>query len=57
MSFNPRKTPCMAKDKRTAGAPRDLKVRYWLAGVIIGSSYSKERTFYLECKTYNKEVT
>ena len=36
VSLNPRKTPCMAKERRTAGAPSDLKVKYWIAGFNIG---------------------
>lgn len=39
MSLNPRKTPCMAKERRTAGAPSDLSVKYCCAGVIISESY------------------
>lgn len=27
VSLNPRKTPCMANDRRTAGAPSDLRVK------------------------------
>lgn len=36
VSLNPLKTPCMAKDRRTAGEPSDLNVKYFLAGVNIG---------------------
>ena len=36
MSFNPRKTPCMASDRRTAGDPSDLSVKYCCAGISIG---------------------
>lgn len=46
VSLKPRKTPCMAKERRTAGAPSDLSVRYLWAGPSIGESYKfneKER--------------
>lgn len=36
MSLNPRNTPCIANERRTAGAPRDLNVRYCCAGFSIG---------------------
>ncbi len=39
MSLNPLKTPCMARERRTAGAPRDLNVKYCWAGFIIGEFY------------------
>ena len=39
VSLNPRKTPCMAKERRTAGAPRALNVKYLLAGVSIEEPY------------------
>ena len=39
VSLNPRNTPCMAKERRTAGAPSDLKVKYCSAGVSIGEPY------------------
>jgi hypothetical protein len=41
VSLNPRNTPCMANERRTAGAPSDLNVKYWSAGVSIGESYKK----------------
>jgi hypothetical protein len=31
----------MANERRTAGAPSDLNVKYWSAGVSIGESYKK----------------
>lgn len=43
VSLSPRKTPCTAKDKRTAGAPRDLNVKYWHAGVNMGESCRDKR--------------
>lgn len=39
VSLNPLNTPCMAKERSTAGAPSDLNVRYCNAGVSIGESY------------------
>lgn len=39
MSLNPLKTPCMARERRTAGAPRDLNVRYCWAGFSMGELY------------------
>jgi hypothetical protein len=36
VSLNPLKTPCMARERRTAGAPRDLNVRYCWAGFSMG---------------------
>ncbi len=36
VSLNPRKIPCMAKDRRTAGAPSDLNFKYFSAGASIG---------------------
>nr|GMD65275.1 Os01g0919150 [Ipomoea batatas] len=39
VSFRPRKIPCIAKDRRTAGAPSALRVRYFRAGFNIGDSY------------------
>lgn len=39
MSLKPRKTPCIANERRTAGAPSDLNVRYLSAGFSIGESY------------------
>ncbi|BAS75912.1 Os01g0919150 [Oryza sativa Japonica Group] len=36
VSLNPLKTPCIARDSSTAGAPRDLTTRYRSAGIIIG---------------------
>lgn len=38
VSLNPRKTPCIANERRTAGAPRDLNFRYCCAGCNIGES-------------------
>lgn len=32
----------MDKERRTAGAPSDLTVRYFSAGIIIGESYKKK---------------
>ena len=43
VSLNPRKIPCMAKDKSTAGAPNDLNLKYLIAGFSIGESYTKEK--------------
>lgn len=46
VSLKPRKTPCMAKERRTAGAPSDLSVKYLFAGPSIGDPYNineKER--------------
>jgi hypothetical protein len=40
VSLNPRKIPCMAKDRRTAGAPSDLNFKYFSAGASIGELYS-----------------
>ncbi len=42
VSLNPRKTPCMAKERRTAGAPSALSVKYCVAGTYIGESYAIE---------------
>jgi hypothetical protein len=39
VSLKPRKTPCIASDKRTAGEPSALNVKYFLAGVNIAESY------------------
>lgn len=39
VSLNPRKTPCMARDRRTAGEPSDLKVKYFLAGLSMVEPY------------------
>lgn len=49
VSLNPRKTPCMANDRRTAGAPSDLRVKYSCAGVNIGESYIKTKPFTESC--------
>ena len=38
VSLNPRKMPCMAKVRRTAGAPNDLVTKYFTAGASIGES-------------------
>lgn len=45
VSLNPRKIPCMAKDRSTAGAPSDLNFKYFSAGFSIGELYrtKKER--------------
>lgn len=40
VSLNPRKIPCMANVRRTAGAPMDLTVKYFNAGLSIGESCS-----------------
>lgn len=45
MSLNPRKTPCIAKDKSTAGAPSDLSVKYLRAGASIGDPCFTESNF------------
>lgn len=42
VSLNPRKIPCMAKDRRTAGAPSDLNFKYFSAGFSMGELYSSE---------------
>jgi len=39
VSLKPRKTPCIANDKRTAGEPRALNVKYFLAGFNIAEPY------------------
>ena len=39
VSLKPRKTPCMAKERRTAGAPSDLNVKYFRAGGSIGEPF------------------
>lgn len=39
VSLNPLKTPCIARERRTAGAPRDLNVRYCWAGFSMGELY------------------
>lgn len=36
VSLNPLKIPCMAKVRRTAGAPNDLVTKYFSAGASIG---------------------
>jgi len=38
VSLNPLKIPCMAKERRTAGAPIDLSFKYFSAGFSIGES-------------------
>ena len=43
VSLNPRKTPCIANDRRTAGAPSDLNVKYCCAGVSIRESCINEK--------------
>lgn len=42
MSLSPRKTPCIANERRTAGAPSDLRVKYCTAGFSMGESYITE---------------
>lgn len=39
VSSQPQKTLCMAKERRIAGAPSDLNVKYFSAGAIIGDPY------------------
>ena len=39
VSLNPRKIPCMAKDRRTAGAPSDRNFKYLSAGICMGELY------------------
>lgn len=36
VSLKPLKTPCIAKERRTAGAPSDRSVKYFCAGASIG---------------------
>lgn len=43
VSLNPRKIPCIAKERRTAGAPIDLYVKYFTAGFSIGEPYTLNR--------------
>jgi hypothetical protein len=43
VSLNPRKIPCMANVRRTAGAPIDLTVKYFNAGFSMGESCSIRR--------------
>lgn len=38
VSLKPLKIPCMAKERRTAGEPIDLNLRYFSAGSSIGES-------------------
>ena len=38
VSLKPLKIPCMAKERRTAGDPIDLNLRYFSAGFSIGES-------------------
>ena len=38
VSLNPRNTPCVASERRTAGAPSDLRDKYLWAGPNIGES-------------------
>lgn len=40
VSLNPLKTPCMARERRTAGEPSALNVKYFLAGVSMGEPCS-----------------
>lgn len=47
VSLNPRKTPCTAKDRRTAGEPNDLNVKYFSAGFSIGEPWSRKFGFFL----------
>jgi len=44
VSLNPRKIPCMAKERSTAGAPKDLNLKYLTAGFSIGESYTKRNS-------------
>lgn len=50
VSLKPRKTPCIANERRTAGAPNDLTVKYLRAGFSIGE-------FYKDILSYNSIVT
>jgi len=42
VSLNPRKTLCIANERRTAGAPRDLNFKYCCAGCSIGESRTND---------------
>jgi len=44
VSLNPRKIPCMAKERSTAGAPKDLNLKYLIAGFSIGEFYTKRKS-------------
>jgi hypothetical protein len=39
VSLNPRNIPCIANERRTAGAPNDLYIKYFIAGFSIGEPY------------------
>lgn len=39
VSLKPRKIPCIARERATAGEPNALSVRYFLAGTSIGDPY------------------
>lgn len=39
VSLKPRKIPCIAKERRTAGAPSERRVKYLCAGNNIGEPY------------------
>jgi len=45
VSLNPPKIPCMAKERSTAGAPKDLNLKYLTAGYSIGESYTNTNNF------------
>lgn len=40
VSLNPRNIPCIANDIRTAGAPNDLYIKYFIACSCIGEPYT-----------------
>lgn len=40
VSLNPRKTPWIAKEMTTAGAPRALNARNFWAGMSMGEAYT-----------------
>lgn len=42
-SLNPLKIPCIANERRTAGEPNALNLKYFTAGFSIGESYSKSK--------------
>lgn len=48
VSLKPRKTPCMAKERRTAGAPSDLNVKYFKAGGSTGEPFQILKTNWIE---------
>lgn len=56
VSLNPLKTPCMARERRTAGAPRDLNVRYCWAGFSMGELYTNRivpKSLYVDYSNMN----